>query len=1019
VAVILGLPLTGKTTRLVLAYQQHLASGFAPNQILCLSFYSVHAAALRRALRSAAGGFLPWVTTLQRFQTLLLRGYARAARLPRRTREIQPSARALLLRQAWAAIDGPLWHAFGAGPSGPRPGALAEFTRVVDWLSANRTGFRAEPGELSQHELARAYAGYLAACDRYGLLTFQEASLRCLDLLSDPAVAADIGRRFPVVLVDDVHLARPDQLRLIDRLRAVAVHFTASAWLEPEAAAPELRTAWEFVQSWRAPAQSPAENLAPAPGVNPAIFAVIRRATRPFVADSAVTVPAVPIALHVAFTVEDELHAVAQAIVRALLADPTLKPSDIALISPAAGLLPFAARILQEYGLPVTPPRLAARHTPLVRGALLILRWLRNPGQRGALEAELLSLPFVALDPLARHLLLRAAALAETAPLALPADTLSALGLNPDSLARLEALRSALGALGRTQPASRLADEALAALSVSAWMRTDKAFDQAERAEWERLFVEWRRMMRDTEALLAAGLPEPDDWIEHLETLADDVIVPGGPSGVQLVPRGLTNGVRARCAFVVGLAEDVIPRQQPVFQLLPEADLPGLFATNVPVSLPLARDKAAWIEREARELSALLSRGTERLWLSTSRYSTAGEAQLPSPFFERLLGADGDIDRDGQLTLTRTGLFEWQPQAAPDAPEVYLPQLALAPLKPATAEPGARLLHDHTYSASQMRAYLTCPLQFYYQRVLGLETEGSSALDRGGLIHELLCVAAGDGALRDVRLWDRPRPAWMNSSAALNERVLAALEAAWNGQAADLPGGGHYQPGLAWGQRFGPELQRRAVRRWAERVASGWAEYEVAGFPDRANRRPVLLEAGFRFEQGPYRLVGRVDRIDEIQTPAGPRYEVIDYKTGRGGESLTDHLAKFLPLPGEPPADYQLPIYALAMMSGGVDGLKQVPRALNLVFVETLERTKRGGYSAKACRTVQLVEGGAVDARSGSLPLGVLTGEVAQGMQATLSRMAASPYPAQPGRHCAYCAFRAACERGRAGEETA
>jgi hypothetical protein len=330
------------------------------------------------------------------------------------------------------------------------------------------------------------------------------------------------------------------------------------------------------------------------------------------------------------------------------------------------------------------------------------------------------------------------------------------------------------------------------------------------------------------------------------------------------------------------------------------------------------------------------------------------------------------------------------------------------------------LLHDHTFSASQVRAYLACPLQFYYQRVLGLETEGSETLDRGGLLHELLCVTAGDGTLRAVNLWDRPRPAWMSSPAALSERAMVALEAAWRGEAADLPGGGRYAPSLAWGVRFGPELQRQAVRRWAERVLSAWVEYEVTGMPDAGLRRPVLLETSFRFEHNGSRLVGRIDRIDEVQTPDGPRYDLVDYKTGRGGgDSLTVHLAKFLPPPDKPASDYQLPIYALALMHGGVAGLAEPPRSLNLVFLETLDKTKRGGYGASACRTLQLVEAGVPDAKRGTLPLPVLAGEVAQGLQATLARMATSPYPAQPGHHCQYCSFRAVCERGQSGLEAA
>src|SRR5205807_3382003 len=101
-------------------------------------------------------------------------------------------------------------------------------------------------------------------------------------------------------------------------------------------------------------------------------------------------------------------------------------------------------------------------------------------------------------------------------------------------------------------------------------------------------------------------------------------------------------------------------------------------------------DHAAWIEREARALAELLTRGSQRLWLSTSRYSAAGEAQLPSPFFERLLASDGEIDRDGNLVLIRPGLWQFRAQAdaATFEPASLLPFLGLGAAGPRAADPG-------------------------------------------------------------------------------------------------------------------------------------------------------------------------------------------------------------------------------------------------------------------------------------------------------------------------------------------
>jgi superfamily I DNA/RNA helicase len=1010
VTVLIGGPLAGKTTRLITAFRQHLARGLRPENILCLSFFPANVAAIRAALRGSTGDYFPWVTTLQRFQTLLLRGYARQARLPRRAREISPTARGLLLRHAWQSVAGPLWLQFGTAP-----GAVRHLEAVANWLSQNRTRFVAAPQEFGDHELARVYQAYLRQCDAQRLLTFQEASLRCLDLLSDPDIAADVRRRFPVVLVDDLHLARPDQLALIERLRDLAQHFLATAWL-PEAgepAAPELLRVAETISQWGASEPLPLHS-----GVNPAVRELARRLAAPPAANP-VPVGGHPVRLHVAFTVEDEAHAAVQAIVRALVNDPTLQPSDVALVAADASVLPFVQRVLAEYGLPAPAPALSARRTPLILGGLLALRRTLL-GPEAAVDRELFTLPYLALDPLDQHTLTSEAAILQQPILALPPETLSRLGLQLATHERLALVHQILASLDPALPLPDLVEQALTGLGAFTWLRAAPApadtFSPDERNGWERAFLEWNDRLRELQSVAGLGPMRPADLLALSETLADEISLPTPPAGVQLVAPGRANGVQARLALVVGLSENAAPRRRPARQLLAESELPALFAAGRPVILPLARQPAAWIEREARALAELLTRGTEQLWLSTSRYTAAGEAQLPSPFFERLLGADGEIDRDGGLVITRPGLWQLVTAAPLAGPEHPLPTLSLGPASAPAADPTAAVLTDHTFSASQVRLYLTCPLQFFYARVLGLEAEGALALDRGGLLHEVLCATLGDGRLQAVNLQHRPRPVWMNAVGPLRERARLMLDAAWTGQPASLPGG-RYQPAQAWGERFGPALQRQAVRRWAEALVDSWAEYEVDGWPDALQRRPLLLEMPFTFELGGHRLTGRLDRVDEIQTPAGVVYDIVDYKASRSAkDSLAVQIARFLPPEGAAPSDYQLPLYALAL-THGLPGVQAPPARLSLLNVDGLDKNKNGSYKAAACRTITLGPAGALNLKTGYVPLSLIQADVTNSLVAILGRMSASPYPARPDRHCDYCSFRTACERSQ-GQET-
>jgi hypothetical protein len=163
-----------------------------------------------------------------------------------------------------------------------------------------------------------------------------------------------------------------------------------------------------------------------------------------------------------------------------------------------------------------------------------------------------------------------------------------------------------------------------------------------------------------------------------------------------------------------------------------------------------------------------------------------------------------------------------------------------------------------------------------------------------------------------------------------------------------------------------------------------------------------------------YRIVGRIDRIDEVKTKSGAAYEIIDYKTGSTSTaSLNAHVQKFLPQEGKAPRDYQLPLYALAM-SAGVQGLASMPGGVTLINVEALQTNKNGAYKAGAARSIQFVTAGALDREKGIVPVSALTGEITRSVGATLEAMSRSPYPPRPDyRECLYCAFRAACDQGR------
>ncbi|MCL5952144.1 MAG: PD-(D/E)XK nuclease family protein [Chloroflexi bacterium] len=993
--VLTGTPLTGKSSRLLRDYihcvrKEHVS----PQRILLLSFFSANAQALRHKLHEVAQ-FLPNVTTLQHFQLTLLTEYVDTVGLDTPLEEISPAARALIIARAWADVGGALWREFHEAP-----GAVGELTRVVDWISQNRRRFTLTPGELSEHELARVYAHYIELCEQHRVLTFQESSLRCLDLLAEEGIARGVHNRFPVVMVDDLHQARPDQLALIERLCGPDTRFTGTAWFQENPASPELRHVQEFLQSCEQ-----VETLdRPAPDLNPAITSLIGRVIQMPGARQPIASPIMLAAG--ASAVEDEAELVARAVADQLARDRALKPSEIAIVAADAGLLPFARRVLARYGL-VSPQPPPARHNPLIYAGILALQWLAQ-GADAEIDSELLALPYVAIDPIDRAALERAAKEHEKSILELEGTEMPSLVAPEATTACLGRVREALGKLNKESPLRPQLFQLIRDLGGIAWAWDNSAFGRAQRDEWARTFSNWLVAISDLEGTARSVNTPFEEWIDLLDGLADELTqTETRPEEIQFLDSLHANGSHARRAFVVGLSENACPIQNTPLQLISEKELPALFADGRRVVLPALKDHAAWIEREARKLAVLLSRGTEHLQVSVSQFTAGGEAQLPSPFFERMLADEGEIDKDGQIQLTHPVFWSKASEFAPLS-------VGGPPRHSGSAPEPAKVLNNHTFSATQIRMYLTCPLQFFLAHVLNIETEEEDTPRRGSLIHEVLCAALGDGTCREVDLSRGKQAPWIGDAPRLKERAQKALDAAWTGQATDLPGGGHYTPSAEWSVGFGPDLQRRAVHLWAQDALAAWAEFESGGLPDAEVRRPILLEVPFRFEIEGLPIAGRIDRIDQIKTAAGTFYEVIDYKTGSSGKyALNAQMQKFLPEGDKRPSDYQLPLYALALMAG-VRRIQGAPRALHYMNIGSIVEKDNGSYTAESCRTIQVTKG-KLDYRRGELPISALEKQMPHAIASTLNSMSSTPCAATPTYGaCNYCAFTSVCDQGKA-----
>ena len=407
----------------------------------------------------------------------------------------------------------------------------------------------------------------------------------------------------------------------------------------------------------------------------------------------------------------------------------------------------------------------------------------------------------------------------------------------------------------------------------------------------------YARFWADLSGAVAAAtyaLPEDDDGPGARSILASDV--------------HHARGLAFDAVALIGLAEGAFPRPRREDPLFPDAERERLGA-------PLESE-------EPTLFYEAITRARSHLLFTRPRLAEDGAPWEPSPFWEAARGLldapDVRVVRAGQpregdaasaaewlLTLAASGAAadastpdwnaaDWEHVAwgaeiwrARQAPE---PQGAhegdAAALAPALA---ARYGPAHTWSASQLEAYGSCPFRFYVSYALGLEpvappAEGLDFAQLGSLYHRLL-----------EQCYRRARPDFSLEAllAALAELAPAELQAA--------PERYGFRP-TGWWALHQEEVQRdveATLRALAE--LGGYAPLRLEQ-PYGYGKWPPLLLADPASSDEPIRLRGYIDRIDA--SPAG-HLRVIDYKSfGAASTIAARHLLEGTRL--------QLPLYALA-----------------------------------------------------------------------------------------------------------
>ena len=464
---------------------------------------------------------------------------------------------------------------------------------------------------------------------------------------------------------------------------------------------------------------------------------------------------------------------------------------------------------------------------------------------------------------------------------------------------------------------------------------------------------------------LLAALRLGDGAAQELEAVSDALLGPGAEA-----PRAARGGVRLSLSSFTAWVRDVLEGASftpfsagpAAVVILPMAQLLGrqFAATVVPGCdeahlNPSPEPPGQWTpaQREALGLPAreVLAQSAALAWQTTLtmpqldvlwRTQERGEALLPSAWVQALLPLDTGAQAWGATDPRTERVLQAQPQRAP--------------------APSAGDVLPESLSASAYQDLRDCPYRFFALRQLRLvdapELEAEpDQRDMGNWLHAVL------RAFHEQRGDARPGTA----------ADRAELDRLGDAMAETM--------GLNAGEGGAGFLPYQAV--WPA-LRDGYLDW-LAGFEDaegRAGPHFQQAEAALTAHAGAWKLYGKLDRIDQQDSPEGTIPFVIDYKTE--GRPKTLERVK------EPFEDTQLAFYAALLPSENV-------RAAYLSI------TDKRGDNGKDAATVLVEQPDVLMAREA----------LVAGLAHDMERVAAGQ--AMPalgeGRVCDFCAARGLCRK--------
>ncbi|MCC3775682.1 ATP-dependent DNA helicase [Streptomyces sp. UNOB3_S3] len=1040
---VLAGPGTGKTTTLVEAVAERVRRGADPARILVLTFSRKAAVELRDRMSARLGGAQgPQATTFHSYCYALVRAHQDVELFAEPTRLLSGPEQDVMVREL---LEGELELGKEGRGRVRWPDELRAclttrgFADEMRAVLARSRELGLGPGELDAfaHRAGRPdwraaasfLAEYLDVLDARGVLDYAELVHRAVLLAGRPEVAAELGRSYDAVFVDEYQDTDVSQARL---LRALAGGGrTLIAFGDPDQSIYAFRGA-DVGGILDFPHAFPRTDGSPAPV---AVLTTSRRsgaallaATRLLTHRMPLTrLPADAVRAHRELTavrgggrVEAytyptagaELDNIADVLRRAHLEDGVPWQDMAVLVRAGSRSIPSLRRALTSAGVPVEVDGddVPLRHEPAVAPLLTALRAVAEPvpdatapEARNWLTPEtalhLLSSPLGGMDAADLRRLGRALREEERAAgegMPRPSDTLIAEALAEP--ARLVAHDPAYA-----RPAQRLGALLAGARELLARGGT------AEEALWHlwdgtpwptrlrraahRGGPAGRNADRDLDAVCAlfetaaraeerTGGRGALNFLDELDAqdIAADTLTRRAvrPDAVRLMTAHRSKGLEWRLVVVAGVQEGLWPDLRRRGSLL-EADRIGRDGIAEPLGA------GALLAEERRLFYVAATRARDRL-VVTAVKAAAEDGDQPSRFLTELGTEPVDVTQRPRRPLAVAALVAElrattvDPAASGTLRAAAAERLArLAALRDEEGQPLVPAAHPYRWWGLDEPTHNEVPLRDPERPVtlsgsaLGQLTEDGCSLQwflgREVKADAPATAAQGFGNVVHVLADEVASGRTPADLAVLMER----LETVWESLAFDAP----------WKSRQEMEQARAALERFLR-----WHVMERA-------RDAVATEHPFdvtlKAQQYQVRIRGSMDRVER---DAHGRAYVVDFKTGKSAPSAKD-------VEHHP----QLAVYQLAVAEGAVDdafgGARPRPGGAELVHLRQGAAKKDGGEMLPKVQAQEPLDGEWV---------GELLAEAA-------GRVLEERFTPRPGQQCAHCSFRASCSARPEGRQ--